>query len=252
MTYAAYSDGDFVDGGFLARKGGKFHNEIRRRYGDLSIGVSKLIPKEDHGWYFSTAMNQWRDEETECYQRQGAAQILGCSHIIGSHRDSGSRVSHEYLSGVFRSRCNAHRIGGSFDLAIADCDEAVRLDPDSDAAHISRGNVYLDMGDHRLAIVDYGKAIRANPKNHNAYNGRGWSLLKLGKFDQALVDANMSLQLEPQDAYTLDTRAHVYEALGDRDKAVADFRKALRLLPSLQESIDGLKRLKADLQDVGE
>ena len=49
--------------------------------------------------------------------------------------------------------------------AIADCDEAIRLDPKNSNAFVTRGNAKGMLKDYTGAIADYDEAIRLDPKN---------------------------------------------------------------------------------------
>ena len=53
---------------------------------------------------------------------------------------------------------------GDYDRAIADYDEAIRLDPRYAVAYYNRGVAYCDKGDYDRAIADYNEAIRLDPK----------------------------------------------------------------------------------------
>src|SRR6266403_339236 len=54
---------------------------------------------------------------------------------------------------------------GDNDRAIADYNEAIRLDPKHARAFHHRGYAYSDKGDNDRAIADYNEAIRLNPKS---------------------------------------------------------------------------------------
>ncbi|MCP4304526.1 MAG: tetratricopeptide repeat protein [bacterium] len=41
----------------------------------------------------------------------------------------------------------AHQNNGEYDRAVADCDKAIRLDPNDASRHIGRGLIYKDNGD---------------------------------------------------------------------------------------------------------
>ena len=60
-----------------------------------------------------------------------------------------------------------------FDKAIADLNEAIRLDPKDATVYGSRGWVYVEKRDFDRAVADYGEAIRLGPKDAAAYRGRG-------------------------------------------------------------------------------
>jgi tetratricopeptide (TPR) repeat protein len=146
---------------------------------------------------------------------------------------------------AYYNRGVAYRAEGDTDHAIADYNEAIRLDPDLAEAYSSRGIAYRAKGDTNRAIADYNEAIRLNPSFAEAYNNRAWAYFNAGKAAQGLPDAERSLQLLPNNAHLLDTRGHIFEALGRREEAIADFRRALSINPKLEASREALKRLGA-------
>ena len=70
---------------------------------------------------------------------------------------------------------------GSYDKAIADLTEAIRLSPKSAQAYYNRGVSYWHKGKHGRAIADFNEAIRLNPKLAVAYYGRGCACWYYGR-----------------------------------------------------------------------
>ena len=68
-------------------------------------------------------------------------------------------------------------IGGS---KLADCNEAIRLEPNVAAIFDSRGLTYLKLGRWELAIADFSVALRLITKLPSALYGRGLAKLKSG------------------------------------------------------------------------
>jgi tetratricopeptide (TPR) repeat protein len=73
---------------------------------------------------------------------------------------------------------------------MADCNEAIRLEPDVAAAFDSRGLTFLKLGQWASAITDYNAALRLDPKLPSALYGRGFARLKTG--DRAGGDADIA------------------------------------------------------------
>ena len=61
---------------------------------------------------------------------------------------------------------------GDNDRAIADLNEAIRLDAKSALTYRNRGDAYLNKGDYEHAIADYSDAIRLDPGNAFAFCNR--------------------------------------------------------------------------------
>jgi Flp pilus assembly protein TadD len=74
---------------------------------------------------------------------------------------------------------NAAYSAGSFDKAIANFNEAIRLHPDDATAFNSRGNAYAHKGNLYRAIADYNEAIRLKPNYATAFCNRGIARQKL-------------------------------------------------------------------------
>jgi tetratricopeptide (TPR) repeat protein len=171
------------------------------------------------------------------------AQIRSCSTLIDSGRETPHRAAVAY-----DSRGIAYANKGDFDGAIADFNEAIRLDPKNAAAYSNRGNAYNDKGDHERAILDLDEAIRLDPKRAAAYNNRCWARFLIGRdLAQALADCTESLRLSPNQADTINTRGGVQYKLGAFDRAIADFSAAIAMDPKDAASLyaRGLAKLRS-------
>jgi hypothetical protein len=94
--------------------------------------------------------------------------IGGCTALIGSGKYSGRN-----LAVAFTNRGGAYDDKRDEDRAIADHDQAIKIDPKLHLAFNNRANAYGRKGDIDRAIADYDQAIRIDPKFFEAYNNRG-------------------------------------------------------------------------------
>ena len=108
------------------------------------------------------------DDAMLCSSETGDVRIAACTRAINS---GAGRPSINY-----NNRGYAYRDKGDTDRAIADFNEAIRLDPKNAIAYTNRGLAYGDKGDTDRAIADLTEAIRLDPKNAIAYTNRGYSL----------------------------------------------------------------------------
>jgi tetratricopeptide (TPR) repeat protein len=128
---------------------------------------------------------------------------------------------------------------GDNDRAIADYNEAIRLQPGYALAYNNRGGAYVRTGDFDRAINDYTEAIRINPMppvfgtpSVNVYYNRGSAYAQTGDGERAVADFTEAIRLEPKRARPYYTRGIVYLATGATAKAAADFKQASELEPN--------------------
>ncbi len=84
---------------------------------------------------------------------------------------------------------------GHLQEAIAEYDEALRLNPQDAVAYANRGLTYLNLGDYQRAIANLDEALRLDPQNVLAYANRALSYTLLGNDVDAERDAKRAIQL---------------------------------------------------------
>ena len=120
-----------------------------------------------------------------------------------------------------------------YDKAIADFNEAIRLDPKLALAYNNRGNAWDAKKEYDKAIADFNEAIRLDPKLALAYNNRGTAWMAKKDYDKAIADYNEAIRLDPKHAPRTTTGALAWHDKKDYDKAIADYNEAIRLDPKL-------------------
>jgi len=120
---------------------------------------------------------------------------------------------------------------GDFPQAIANFDEAIRLDPGDARAYNIRGNVWDDKGEFERALADYDSAIHIDPNNPAAFHDRAILWQRQGALDKALVDLDRAIRFSFADANMYCDRGLVWYEKGRHDRAIADFNQAIRLDP---------------------
>lgn len=124
--------------------------------------------------------------------------------------------------------------------------------PTDAVAFYNRGQLYAKNGDFSRAIADFDQAIRLDPSDAAAFNNRCWTRGASGDLDLALQDCNDALRLRPDFADALDSRGLIYLKLNLNGNAVADYDAALRLKPNQASSLYGRGLAKVRIGKTGE
>ena len=118
-----------------------------------------------------------------------------------------------------------------FDLALSDCNQAIRLAPRDPSVYSNRGTVWQNKREYDKAIADYDEAIRIDPKHALAYINRGNVWVAKREYNKAIADCNEAIRIDPKDPIYYRNRGVVWYAMNEYDKAVADYNRALWLDP---------------------
>ena len=83
---------------------------------------------------------------------------------------------------------------------IADCTEAIRLDPDSPRLYLERAGAHSMLDRYEEAVADYDRAIGLDPDHAAAYLGRCHAKSELGRHEEAIEDYDHAVRLDPVSA----------------------------------------------------
>ncbi len=131
--------------------------------------------------------------------------------------------------------------------ALQDLNEALRLQPDNTFSLAHRGTAYLLAGDLERARRDFATVARLQPNDADALNSIAWGYVLGGYGQDGIAQIERALVMQPDNPHYLDTRAHVREAMGDLSGALTDFRRAFSLKPSIKLAEEGLERVAAKI-----
>jgi tetratricopeptide (TPR) repeat protein len=176
--------------------------------------------------------------------------IDDCTTVIRSGKYDGKD-----LAGLFSDRCSEY-IYVDYGRAIADCNEAIRLDSHSSAID-DRGLAYLEKGDYDHAIADFSAAIKLADEGYRGdagyrilyFIGRARAYRAKGDYDHATADLDGAILLASSEQLSsglLSLRGEVYSMKGDNNRAIADYNASLKAKPNVASALygRGLAKLK--------
>ncbi|NVN88279.1 MAG: tetratricopeptide repeat protein [Rhodopseudomonas sp.] len=171
------------------------------------------------------AVSATDDEYKQCHAQARDATIAACGRVIATHK-----FTEMALGDLYNQRGGEYYEKGQYELAFADFDEAIRLDPSSSLAYMNRGFTNWATKHYDRAIADFSEDIRLGSKrNDQGYINRGNVYAEIGDRDHALADFGAAIQIHPEEAATYILRGDVLRQAGRRDEAMADYNKALTL-----------------------
>jgi len=141
-----------------------------------------------------------------------------------------------------------HQMAGELDRAIALYSESIALHPTAEA-HTFLGWTYSFQGRLDDAIAECKQAIAVDPDFGNPYNDIGSYLIKLGRLDEAIPWLERAMQApryEPRH-YPHCNLGQVYWAQGLLAKARREFERALEIEPQYEAARAALEAIDRQL-----
>jgi tetratricopeptide (TPR) repeat protein len=130
--------------------------------------------------------------------------------------------------------------------------EAIRLDPNLDAAYNNLGILLKDLKRYDEAEAAYRKAIDLNPEDATAYYNLGILLKDLKRYDEAEAAYRKAIDLNPEYATAYNNLGNTLKDLKRYDEAEAAHRKAIDLNPENATAYNNLGNTLNDLKRYDE
>jgi adenylate cyclase len=212
--YRPYSDAD--------------HAEARRLF-DRSV---ELDPGFSDAHAMIALMGIYALDSGQSSYNKSAAEIFDeadrAARLAVQHGD-GNAVAHLALGRVYGLRMD-------FESGIAECEMAVRLNPNLAMAHHELGFILVFAGRYEEASSSFDQAINLSPNDPtrwNFYLMKGIALYGMEKFEEALVYVKEAARLRPTAFWPHVNRSACLSALGRMEEARAALADALERKPDL-------------------
>ena len=134
---------------------------------------------------------------------------------------------------VIRSEINM-KFNNDMQAALADMDEAIKLEPQFAGYFINRAYMKYNLDDYFGAMSDYDYAVSLDPANVVAHFNRGLLLTEVSEDNKAIEDFSYVLRSEPDNFIARYNRALLYQKTGQYREAIADFDIVLERYPDFE------------------
>jgi tetratricopeptide (TPR) repeat protein len=136
-----------------------------------------------------------------------------------------------YFKWAIASRGQANYRLKNYTEAIADFDAAITIDKKYDFAYAYRGYIKHDLGKYTEAISEYSRAIEIDPNYSWYYISRGKAYCELDKGTEALYDYEQAIKLDPNNPNSYFHSGTEKIHLKKYQDAITDFDQAIKLSP---------------------
>src|SRR5262245_24332989 len=167
-------------------------------------------------------------EDNPCFTGDGSVKEVldGCAAYMAS-----GATDKDQLVRAHAVRAMAFSAIRDLDSALAELDEAIKLDATKPNSYFMRAAAYEAKKDYDKALADLDEAIRLDAKHGDYYLLRGIVYRDKGDFDRALVELNEKLKLDPDAAMGHSARGDLYRQRKDYDLALADYDQVIKMEP---------------------
>lgn len=168
------------------------------------------------------------DDSTICANESGDVAIAACTRAIKSGRYKGHSLATKYVN-----RGVEWKLKKDYGRALADYNEAIRLDAKYADAFYNRCSLYVAQNEYDRAIPSCDKAVRLGPSadalaasggtrlgNDRTYSDyfsmRGVAYHGKKEYDRSIVDFDRALKLYPSHATAIKYRADAIAKIGQK------------------------------------
>ena len=123
---------------------------------------------------------------------------------------------------------------GNWSNAIADWEQALKIDPQLASAWHNRGSALAMIGNYEEALNSYDRALEITPNDHQIINARGSALYGLQRWQEALECWQQVLEADDNFYQAWYNRGSTLENLGETQAAIACYQKALGIAPDFE------------------
>ena len=201
----------------------------------LAVGLGLLTSQRNED--YRTELSIWADTLAKRPDNSRAHCNLG---IALQHAGKTTEAIAEYeqaeriepnLAEVHYNLGDALAQAGKLDTAVPQLEQALRIQPDYAEAHFDLGLAFLQQGKLDEGIRHLEEAARIRPDYPEAHNDLGWALLQAGRTQEAVEQCEQALRSQPDYAEAHNNLGLALERVGRADEAMEHFQEAVQIRP---------------------
>jgi eukaryotic-like serine/threonine-protein kinase len=140
-------------------------------------------------------------------------------------------LAYAKLAEAYRLKYKANRDPKWIKEALANCDRALKLNPQLPSAYVTLGSLHTLTGNNELALTEFQKAVALDSRNPDATIGMAWSYEQAGRLDQAEVEYKRAAVLNASDWSNRNELALFYDRQGRYAEAIEQVKQAISTSP---------------------
>jgi tetratricopeptide (TPR) repeat protein len=153
-------------------------------------------------------------------------RLAACDQLI-HRRNYSDRTKRR----VLRGRAWAYNANGDYNLALADAEAVLAMQPDDIWGLDLRARMQWNLNQRDVAFADMDRAVALKPANAILVGRRGDLHARAGHFELAVRDYDAVLALKPKHFGSWKQRVRMFALQGDYDAALRYAQDAAQILP---------------------
>lgn len=206
---------------------------------------------------------EWRENKPETATADPAIGFTDLQSLLGAALESTQRFDYKHALDLYGQALVAFEESADlfvyrgalqmrllrYDLAVADFEAALHMDPTHVQAQLSLAKFYKAIYEQEAALEAFNKAVLLAPENSVIYEERGNFLQNQKAYTEALADYDTLVSLLPDDFYVYAIRADLLGKMERWDAALLDYSKAIQLNPYYSDLYTYRAEVKEKLGD---
>jgi eukaryotic-like serine/threonine-protein kinase len=146
-------------------------------------------------------------------------------------QDAEFALAYAKLGEAYRLKYKANRDALWMQEALANCERALKLNPQLPSAYVTLGSLQTLTGNNELALTEFQRAVALDSRNPDAIIGMAWSYEQAGRLQEAEAEYNRAAALNFSDWSNRNELALFYHRQARYTDAIEQVKQAIASSP---------------------